>query len=214
MSTSHQEARQPPRADPLDPLIARFGQPLHQKKRSGTTTAVFRLSDDGDAVLCHRRAPSRDLDLIRAVDELLTYAEAESRLPALLVVAVAGGLLPHADRPDLHLIERYVAGGLRTVLWSRPEAISRNPDCAREHLTAVSGGGAELVVPGLGKLDLVAFDIVMTEVGREAAMIRQRMSTGRKRWAELRAVAASAASQSAETAAREASHDTVRERSR
>lgn len=161
MSASHQVEPQPRRTDPFDPLIARFGEALHQEKRSGTTTAVFRLDDDGVCVLCHRRAPSRDLDLIRGVEELLTYAEADCRLPALLVVAVAGGLLPHADRPDLHLIERYVADGLRTVLWSRSEAISRNSNCAREHLTAVSGGGAELVVRGLGKLDLVAFDIVM-----------------------------------------------------
>lgn len=143
---------------------------------------AVRLGNGGDAVLCHRRAPSRNVDLGRDIKPMLAEAEAQGLSSSWLVAGVASGLHQQASRPDLHFIERLARrGAVRQVLWSGVDAISRSPDRALGHLAAVSHAGAELHLLDRGP------------VGPSGAMILETLIRANeldRRWMQKRSTAA------------------------
>lgn len=139
-------------------LAARFGKPEVAAQLGSSYLEMFALASDGDTLLCLRLNtlnPDKIASTFRGAEDMLAYCTARDLVPRALVVAEARGSADHHDRLDLHLIETIARGGsVSRILWRDATTVSRSFICARQHLSAITDAGVELLLIDHGPIDL------------------------------------------------------------
>lgn len=161
----------------------RFGAP-RLLGHEAAVTATFALSAVGDTALCVRLniiSAAKIAETVQCVDRMLAYCLDGGLVPRALVIAEAGGLARHSDRPDLSLIEDMVERGrVKNVLWLDVSALSRSDTCARKHVAGLEEAGAKLHLLGAGMVDIAqksaALDGMLAISAAESNAVRQKTS--------------------------------------